>query len=95
MQGNLAPVVILADASQASHTMGMQGALMPGVGKEGGVIASEFLGQLGSDAPRSISGESFMQKTLAGCSEANFHHRKLASEHLPHYCNLRLHFLHR
>lgn len=44
-----------------AHSIGMQGALMPGIGEEGGVIASTFLTQLGSTAPRSVGGESFLR----------------------------------
>jgi hypothetical protein len=44
-----------------AYQMGMQGALMPGTGEEGGVIASAFLGQLGSFAPHALRGENFMR----------------------------------
>jgi superfamily I DNA/RNA helicase len=44
-----------------AHEIGMQGALMPGTGEEGGVIASTFLSQLGLSAPRPISGETFLR----------------------------------
>jgi superfamily I DNA/RNA helicase len=44
-----------------SYELGMEGALMPGAGDEGGVIASTFLGQLGSSAPRPVSGERFLR----------------------------------
>ncbi len=44
-----------------AYAIGMQGALMSGTGEEGGVIASDFLTQLGSTAPRSVGGESFLR----------------------------------
>jgi superfamily I DNA/RNA helicase len=44
-----------------AYQMRMQGALLPGTGEEGGVIASEFLGQLGAEAPRPIGGEVFLR----------------------------------
>lgn len=34
---------------------------MPGIGEEGGVIASIFLTQLGPTAPRSVGGESLLR----------------------------------
>jgi superfamily I DNA/RNA helicase len=44
-----------------AYEIGMEGALMPGTGEEGGVIASAFLSQLGPSAPRSVGGESFLR----------------------------------
>jgi DNA helicase II / ATP-dependent DNA helicase PcrA len=44
-----------------AYQMGMQGALMAGTGEEGGVIASEFLSQLGTSAPKPTSGETFLR----------------------------------
>lgn len=48
-----------------AYQMGMQGALMPGTGEDGGVIASEFLDQLGPMAPRPVGGESFLRNQSA------------------------------
>lgn len=44
-----------------AYQMGMQGALMPGTGEEGGVVASVFLNQLGSAAPQPIAGDRFLR----------------------------------
>lgn len=48
-----------------AYEMGMEGALMPGTGEDGGVIASTFLGQLGPSAPRPVGGEHFLRNQ--GC----------------------------
>jgi len=45
-----------------AYQMGMQGALMPGTGEEGGVIASSFLNSLGPTASSPISGEQFLRQ---------------------------------
>jgi DNA helicase II / ATP-dependent DNA helicase PcrA len=51
----------LIPRKEAYH-MRMQAALVPGTGEEGGVIASQFLNQLGPERPNTVLGAQFLNK---------------------------------
>jgi hypothetical protein len=57
-------ILVLSSFSQMprkeAYQIGMQGALMPGTGEEGGVIASGFLGQLGDISVHTQQGDALL-----------------------------------